>query len=99
MADTGTMHPLAALISVERAVALITSKVRPIERVETLPLAGAAGRVLAGDVQAPADSPASDRSKMDGFAVSAYDFAGMAEGQTRAFKMVGKSLAGAPFPQ
>lgn len=99
MSETGGMHPLPELTSVERAVALVTSKVRAIERVETVPLAEAAGRVVANPVQSPIDSPASDRSRMDGFAVSAYDFAGMADGQPRAFKVLGKSLAGAPFPQ
>jgi molybdenum cofactor synthesis domain-containing protein len=97
MPDTGAMHPLGELTSVERAVALILSKVRAIDRVETVPLSAAAGRILAEEVRSPADSPASDRSRMDGFAVTASDLAGLAPGQTRALKVVGKSLAGAPF--
>ena len=97
MAETGAMRPLGELISVERAVGLIQSKVRAIERIDTVPLTAAAGRILAEEIRAPCDSPASDRSRMDGFAVTASDLAGVGEGQARALKVVGKALAGAPF--
>ena len=40
---------------------------------ETVPLAAALGRVLAGDVIAPVDAPPFDRSNVDGFAVRAAD--------------------------
>jgi len=40
------------------------------------PLAAAHGRVLAADVRAPLDSPAFDRSAMDGYAVRAADTSG-----------------------
>ena len=43
---------------------------------ETVPLAAALGRVLAGDVVAPVDAPPFDRSNVDGFAVRAADLAG-----------------------
>lgn len=47
---------------------------------ETVPLSEAHGRVLAADVAAPADSPAFDRSAMDGYAVRAADVAAAADG-------------------
>ena len=43
---------------------------------ETVALAAALGRVLAGDVIAPVDAPPFDRSNVDGFAVRAADLAG-----------------------
>ena len=46
---------------------------------ETVPLASAAGRVLAADVAAPIDVPGFDRSNVDGFAVRAADTFGAAE--------------------
>ena len=46
---------------------------------ESVPLAGVRGRVLAQDVQAPSDSPAFDRSAMDGYAVRAADTAAAAQ--------------------
>jgi putative molybdopterin biosynthesis protein len=46
---------------------------------ETVPLAAALGRVLAGDIAAPSDAPPFDRSVVDGFAVRSADTAGAAE--------------------
>jgi len=46
---------------------------------ETVPLADALGRVLAGDVAASADAPPFDRANVDGFAVRAADTAGATE--------------------
>ena len=45
---------------------------------ETVPLAEAAGRVLAEDVRAVVDQPAFDASTMDGYAICAADFEGEA---------------------
>jgi putative molybdopterin biosynthesis protein len=46
---------------------------------ETVPLAEAHQRVLAGDVRAPVDVPGFDRSNVDGFALRAEDTFGAAE--------------------
>src|SRR5438874_807719 len=46
---------------------------------ETTALAAAHGRVLAGDIRAPADVPGFDRSNVDGFAVRAEDTFGASE--------------------
>jgi putative molybdopterin biosynthesis protein len=49
--------------------------------VETLPLAGALGRVLARDIASPTDVPPFDRSGVDGFAVRSADCAEASEGR------------------
>src|SRR5438445_11072995 len=46
---------------------------------EIVSLAESHGRVLAGDVRAPVDVPAFDRSNVDGFAVRAEDTFGASE--------------------
>ena len=46
---------------------------------ETVPLAAALGRVLAGDVVAAVDAPPFDRSNVDGFAVRAADTLGASD--------------------
>jgi putative molybdopterin biosynthesis protein len=47
---------------------------------ETLPLAAALSRVIAGDVIAPIDTPPFDRANVDGFAVRAADTLGAGPG-------------------
>ena len=62
------------LLPVDRALAVVleaTSVLPP----ETVPLAAAAGRVLAEEVRADSDHPAFDKSLMDGFAVQSSDLA------------------------
>jgi molybdopterin molybdotransferase len=89
--------PLAAgdrNISVADARAAIAAALQPIDGSETLPLAQALGRVLAGDVVSPIDVPAHDNSAMDGYA-----FAGsaMLDGQATALRNVGLVYAGTPY--
>jgi molybdopterin molybdotransferase len=61
-------------VTVEEALAIVRHETAalPAERV---PLAEAAGRVLADDVRADRDLPPFDRSAMDGFALRAADLA------------------------
>ena len=54
---------------------------------ETVELAAALGRALAGDVVAPVDAPPFDRSNVDGFAVRAADLAGASAGSPRRSSM------------
>jgi molybdenum cofactor synthesis domain-containing protein len=93
----GGMHPLKDLVTLERALSLITSSARAVEGVERVEVAAAAFRVLAEDVRAPEDAPNVDRSKMDGYAVTSPDLTGLGEGRTRRLKLAGRSLAGAAF--
>ena len=60
------------MISVAEALALLEAETAPLSPVE-LALAEARGRVLAEDVTADRDFPPTDRSAMDGFAVSTGD--------------------------
>ncbi|MBI3289569.1 MAG: molybdopterin molybdotransferase MoeA [Elusimicrobia bacterium] len=60
------------MIAPDRALALIAERVRPL-RAERVPLAKAAGRVLAEDVRAAQDLPPFDNSAMDGYAVRLLD--------------------------
>ena len=54
---------------------------------ETVPLAGAPGRVLCEDVVAGVDVPAFDRSGVDGFAVRAADLAGASDEAPRRLRL------------
>ncbi len=80
---TTKMRPLRETISLDEARARIDAAVRPIERIERVPLAGASGRVLAQDEVATADVPPFARAAMDGYAVRAEDSSGATREQPR----------------
>lgn len=63
------------MLPVEEAQARVLAEVRP-GAAETVPLAGAHGRVLREDVAATRDMPPADNSAMDGYAVRAEDVPG-----------------------
>jgi len=79
---------MVGMISLAQARSIIAAKAtaRPPER---MALRNALGRVLCEEVQADADSPAFDRSAMDGYAVSAAD-------PSERFRVVGEIQPGAP---
>ena len=86
--------PLAARennLSVAQARALIAERLRPIEGQQTVPLAQAAGRVLAGELISPIDVPAHDNSAMDGFA---FDGGVLQAGTGVTLRSIGTVLAG-----
>lgn len=60
---------------------------------ETVPLAQALGRVLAGDVASPIDVPPFDRALVDGFALRAADTEGAAPSQPRRLALNREILA------
>ncbi|MCZ4266350.1 molybdopterin molybdotransferase MoeA [Rhodobacteraceae bacterium R_SAG6] len=79
------------MISVSEARAALLDLVSAVD-VETVPLAQAAGRVLAQPVTAGRDQPPFDASAMDGYAVNA------AEVELHAmFKVIGEAAAGHGF--
>ncbi|NIZ12654.1 gephyrin-like molybdotransferase Glp [Phaeobacter sp. HF9A] len=79
------------MISVTEARAALLDLVSPVE-LEVVPLAQAAGRVLAAPVSARRDQPPFDASAMDGYAVNA------AEVELHAmFKVIGEAAAGHGF--
>jgi molybdenum cofactor synthesis domain-containing protein len=69
------MRPFRETMPLDRARAIIDAAVRPLDRTERVPLAEAAGRVLARDVVSTADVPPFSRAAMDGYAVRAEDTA------------------------
>ena len=85
---TTKMRPLRETISLEKARARIDAAVRPIDRIERVPLAAADGRVLAESLVAAADVPPFARAAMDGYAVRAEDSSGATREQPRAFTRI-----------
>ncbi|KQY86603.1 MULTISPECIES: molybdopterin molybdotransferase MoeA [unclassified Brevundimonas] len=80
------------MIGFDEAAALIEAAATPLGR-ETVAMAEACGRVLAAPVVAGLDSPASDTSAMDGYAVRAAE---VAELPVR-LRVIGESFAGRGF--
>jgi molybdopterin molybdotransferase len=79
------------MISVEEAVARITKAFAPLPS-EAVPIAQAAGRVLAQDAIARVDQPPAPMSAMDGYAVRASEAAAGA-----ALQIIGEAPAGRPY--
>ena len=74
----GRFRPFGELITLKRAQELVLAAAQPMEAIERVELADAAGRVLAAPVVADRDVPGFDRSAMDGYAVRATDLASAA---------------------
>ncbi len=68
-----SMRPFTSTITLAEAMRLINQTIVPVTGTELVPLHEGLGRVLAGDVQAPADVPPFSRAGMDGYAVRAAD--------------------------
>ena len=81
------------MITVARALRIIAGETKPLGT-ERVPLAQAAGRVLAEDIVADSDMPPFDRSQMDGYAVRARD----TQASPVDLKIVGESAAGRGWP-
>ncbi|MCX6023427.1 MAG: molybdopterin-binding protein, partial [Chloroflexi bacterium] len=84
------MPELFAVCTVEEALGRLLRHIRPLGRVEAVPLAAALDRVLADDVPAPGDLPSFPRSTMDGFAVRAADTFGASDGLPAYLTVVGE---------
>ncbi|WP_445362970.1 molybdopterin molybdotransferase MoeA [Microbulbifer sp. ANSA003] len=80
------------LMPIESAREKLLEALSPISGTETLPLAQAAGRVLAEDVISTVNLPPCDNSAMDGYALRFEDLA-----SGLPLELIGKSFAGAPF--
>jgi molybdopterin molybdotransferase len=79
---------VTALPSIDEALALVLARVSPLPA-EDVPIARAAGRVLAAPAAARTDLPPFESSAMDGYAVRAADTPGR-------LTVVGQSAAGRP---
>jgi molybdopterin molybdotransferase len=84
----------AALESVADVLAQVLEGVRPLPG-ESIPLAEAAGLVLAEDVRSPEALPRFDNAAMDGFAVRASDLSAATPAQPATLPVTGASMAGA----
>ncbi len=80
---------MASLLTLEEAQQRVLGRIRRLAA-ESVPIAGAGGRVTAEDVRAHIDLPPFASSAMDGFAVRAADLPG-------SLRIVGESAAGRPF--
>ncbi|HEY0909868.1 MAG TPA: molybdopterin molybdotransferase MoeA, partial [Bradyrhizobium sp.] len=80
------------MMSVDDAVGIIAARVTPVRDIETVALAQADGRVLAGDICAPLPLPPFTNSAVDGYAVAGRD---LPQGEAQAFTVNGRTQAGA----
>ena len=83
-----------ALLGVDAALALIEQRVTPVVDDETVPLAAAAGRVLARNVVAAIDVPPHANSAVDGYAIVHADLLPNAE---TVLPVTGRAAAGHPL--
>lgn len=81
------------MISVQEALEKLLASL-PVTSTERVPLAEAAGRVLAEPVSAPFDSPRFDNSSMDGFAVRSADVHGASRQKPKSLLVAGDIPAG-----
>lgn len=81
-------------LSVQEARRRILSELAPVSGAERVATREALNRVLHEDVHSPINVPGYDNSAMDGFAVRGDD---LRAGDSAALRVVGGSLAGAPF--
>lgn len=92
---TGTrMRPFGQTIPLEDARRIISGAIRPVTRLELVPLHEAGGRVLATDLVAPHDVPPFTRAGMDGYAVRAADTAGATRATPRALTAIDQVFTG-----
>ena len=86
------------VLTVEETERLIDGRVRPLMRTETVPLAKAAGRVLAEALTGTEYVPDFDRSTVDGYAVRAKDTFGCSEALPALLTLSGEILMGEQAP-
>ncbi|MDI6888078.1 MAG: molybdopterin-binding protein [Methanocellales archaeon] len=88
------MRPFKSLISLEEALEIVKSAIKPIVRTEEIFISDANGRVLAEDVIANMDVPPFDRAAMDGYAVRAEDTYGANQFKPVILKLIDVVRAG-----
>ncbi len=89
-----TMRPFRDTIAVEDAKALALEAAIPVDRVESISLGDATGRVLATSVISPIDVPPFDRAAMDGYAVIASDTFGASRDNPKLLHLIHTSYSG-----
>jgi molybdopterin molybdotransferase len=94
--DDVRMRGFAQRHTVDAALAWLDAQTRPLES-EVVPLAHAAGRVVAAAIASDADVPGFDRATMDGYAVVAASTEGAAPYNRLPLLVIGDSMPGRPF--
>lgn len=94
--DDVRMHGFARRTTVAEALAWVDGHCARLGE-ETVPLAVAAGRVLARDMTSPVNVPGFVRAMMDGFAVRAADTLGASPYNRMSLEVLGESMPGRPF--
>ena len=92
------MRPFGDVVSLEAARAILDATGAPLDKIETILLSEANGRVLAADVIAHADVPPFSRAGMDGYAVQARDTHGASRSNPRTLTKVGTLYTGQVSP-
>jgi molybdenum cofactor synthesis domain-containing protein len=87
-------RPFQSTISLDEARAIVDAAIRPIDRVERVPLSEARGRVLAADVVSDADVPPFSRAAMDGYAVRSEDTTGATRTMPRLLRSIEEVFTG-----
>ncbi len=88
------MRPFGALLSYAEASKMVEANIKPINRVESVSIDDASGRVLAEDIVASLDIPPFDRAAMDGYAVKAKDTFHAGQFKPKILELVGEIHAG-----
>ncbi|HEY7286051.1 MAG TPA: gephyrin-like molybdotransferase Glp [Vicinamibacterales bacterium] len=88
------MRPFSSTISIGEARRRLRDGVRPISKIERIPLERAAERVAAADVTSTIDVPPFTRSAMDGYAVAAADTALASPHAPAQLELVGRVFTG-----
>ncbi len=84
------------LTPIDEALAMLVTRLQPVTRPETVPLARACGRILATDLVATIDVPPHDNAAVDGYAVYFDDLD--PQNPTR-LPLSGRAAAGHPLQQ
>ncbi len=88
------MKPFGALLSFEEAKRVVEINIKQVNRVETVNIDDASGRVLAEDIVAALSIPPFDRAAMDGYAVKARDTFNSGQFSPKVLNLVGELHAG-----
>ena len=88
------MKPFGALLPYEEAKNIVDINIKPIERVESVGIDDAIGRILAEDIVAGMDIPSFNRAAMDGYAVKAKDTFESGQFSPKVLTLVGEVHAG-----
>lgn len=81
-------------VTLEQAVKLITESVKVVDKIETVTLIDALGRMLAEDIISDIDNPPFDRSPIDGYACKSEDITGAGKDSPIKLKVVDEVCAG-----